>query len=54
MFVYVSGKIDYYCSKKCEKNVQKLKRDPLQVRWTQYYRKEHKKGKKAVSDPGEQ
>ena len=44
MFVFVSGKIDYYCSNKCEKNIQKLKRDPLRVRWTEHYRKEHKKG----------
>ena len=51
MFVYMSGKIDYYCSKKCEKNAQKLKRDPLQVRWTEYYRKEHKKGKAQSAPP---
>ena len=44
MFIYISGKIDYFCSNKCEKNALKLKRDPLRVRWTEYYRKEHKKG----------
>ena len=49
MFVYVSGKIDYFCSNKCEKNALKLKRDPLRVRWTEHYRKEHKKGAKPVS-----
>ncbi len=45
MYVYISGKIDYYCSRKCQKNSLKLKRKPLQVRWTTSYRKEHKKGK---------
>ncbi len=44
MYVYVSGKIDYFCSNKCQKSTLKLKRDPLRVRWTGYYRKEHKKG----------
>ena len=44
MFVFTSGKIDNYCSKKCEKNTQKLKRKPLQTAWTQEYRREHKKG----------
>lgn len=43
MFIYVSGKIDYYCSSKCERNVHKLKRKPLNVRWTEHYRREHKK-----------
>ncbi len=44
MFVFTSGKIDNYCSKKCEKNTLKLKRKPLQTAWTQEYRREHKKG----------
>ncbi|MBS3140166.1 ribosomal protein L24e family protein [Candidatus Woesearchaeota archaeon] len=43
MFVYVSGKIAYFCSNKCEKNLHKLKRKPLQTRWTQAYRAEHGK-----------
>lgn len=43
MFVYNSGKIDHFCSKKCEKNLLHLQRKPLQVRWTEFYRKEHKK-----------
>ena len=49
MYVYISGKIDYYCSNKCEKNNLKLNRKPLQVRWTEAYRTEHKKGVTAKS-----
>jgi len=44
MFVYNSGKIDYFCSNTCEKNLHKLKRKPLQTKWTEAYRLEHKKG----------
>lgn len=47
MFVYVTGKVDYYCSNRCEKNLHKLKRKPLQTRWTQAYRSA--KGKIASS-----
>ena len=43
IFVYVSGKIANFCSRKCEKNLLKLKRKPLETRWTEAYRKEHKK-----------
>jgi large subunit ribosomal protein L24e len=43
MFVFVSGKINYYCSNKCEKNLMKLNRKPLQTKWTNAYRREHKK-----------
>lgn len=43
MFVYASGKIANFCTRKCEKNLLKLKRTPLQTRWTEAYRKEHKK-----------
>ena len=43
-FVHTSGKIDFFCSSKCEKNMLELKRKPLNVRWTQEYRREHKKG----------
>ncbi len=46
MFVHTSGKIDFFCSSKCEKNMLELKRKPLKVRWTQEYRREHKKGVK--------
>jgi large subunit ribosomal protein L24e len=43
MFVFISGKILNFCSNKCEKNMLKLKRKPLKIRWTDAYRKEHKK-----------
>ncbi len=43
MFVYVSGKIDNFCSMKCEKNLLHLKRKPLKTAWTGEYRREHKK-----------
>lgn len=49
MFVYVSGKIDFFCSNKCEKNLLKLKRKPLRVKWTEDYRREHRKTAKAAS-----
>jgi len=42
-FVFTSGKINYFCKNKCEKNMLKLKRKPLKIRWTGAYRKEHKK-----------
>ncbi len=29
-----TGKLLYFCSSKCEKNTLKLKRKPLNVRWT--------------------
>ncbi len=44
MFVYASGKVDYYCSNKCEKNIHKLRRKPLVIKWTETYQTEHKKG----------
>lgn len=43
IFVFVSGKISNFCTNKCEKNMLKLKRKPLNVRWTEAYRKENKK-----------
>ena len=46
MFIYVSGKIDYFCSRRCEKNILKYNRKPLQTKWTEKYRKEHRKSEK--------
>lgn len=40
MFVFNSGKILYFCANKCEKNMLKLGRKPLRVKWTEAYRKE--------------
>lgn len=44
MFVYTSGKVINFCSSKCEKNILKLNRKPLDIKWTNEYRTEHKKG----------
>ena len=33
MFVKTDGKILYFCSSKCEKNMLELKRNPRKVKW---------------------
>ncbi|MAG08582.1 50S ribosomal protein L24e [Candidatus Woesearchaeota archaeon] len=33
MFVYATGKQEYFCSSKCEKNRLKLKRKPAKLKW---------------------
>ena len=38
MYVHKSGKIAYFCSKKCKKNLLKLKRKPLNIKWTIFNR----------------
>jgi len=43
MFVKKDGKIFYFCSNKCEKNMFKLKRKPITTRWSKHYMKEEKK-----------
>lgn len=45
MLVKNIGKILYFCSTKCEKNMLKLNRKPRTTRWTQEFRKE-KEGRK--------
>ncbi len=35
MYVRANGKIYWFCSSKCEKNMLKLKRDPRSVKWTE-------------------
>ncbi|MET1124964.1 MAG: 50S ribosomal protein L24e [Archaeoglobaceae archaeon] len=37
MFVRRDGRILYFCSGKCEKNMLKLKRNPRKLKWTKYY-----------------
>jgi large subunit ribosomal protein L24e len=37
MFVKKDGKILYFCTKKCEKNMLKLKRKPRKLKWTKQY-----------------
>ncbi len=33
MFIRNDGKVFYFCSSKCEKNMLKLKREPKKVKW---------------------
>ncbi len=33
MFVRKNGKIQWFCSSKCEKNLLKLKRNPSKIEW---------------------
>ncbi|MBU1120306.1 50S ribosomal protein L24e, partial [Candidatus Micrarchaeota archaeon] len=40
IFVKKEGNIFSFCSKKCEKNLLKLKRNPRNVKWTQESRKQ--------------
>ena len=39
IFVQKSGKQNFLCSSKCEKNMFKLGRNPLHVKWSKYYKK---------------
>jgi large subunit ribosomal protein L24e len=39
LFVKTDGKVFYFCSNKCEKNMLKLKRKPRDTRWTEEARK---------------
>ena len=39
MFVRNDGKILYFCSRKCEKNMLELKRVPKKIKWTKEYRR---------------
>lgn len=40
IFVITKGKVFHFCSRKCEKNLLKLKRKPREVKWTRAYREE--------------
>lgn len=39
MFVKKDGKIFYFCSSKCEKNVLNLTRDNKKIKWTEEYKR---------------
>jgi large subunit ribosomal protein L24e len=39
MFVKADGKIMYFCTMKCEKNMLKLKRKPLKTKWSGHFKK---------------
>ena len=38
IFVKKDGKILNFCSMKCEKNTLKLKRKPLNIKWTKHFK----------------
>jgi len=47
MFVKTDGKVYYFCSNKCEKNLIKLGRKPIATRWSKHYiTASQRKGKK--------
>jgi large subunit ribosomal protein L24e len=37
MYVRRDGRVFYFCSGKCEKNMLKLKRNPRKLKWTKRY-----------------
>ena len=37
MYVYKSGKISHFCSRKCRKNQLVLKRKAIHTKWTQRF-----------------
>ena len=39
MFVQKDGKVLYFCSMKCEKNMLKLERKNTDIKWTKHYKK---------------
>lgn len=45
MFIKNDGKVFYFCSKKCERNMIKLKREPKDVRWVTKKKKQIKQEK---------
>ncbi len=50
MFVYATGKVVYFCSSKCEKNVLKFHRKPAFFKWTKAYQKGVKVKEKEVPE----
>lgn len=39
MYIKKDARILHFCSRKCEKNLLKLKRKPLKKKWTLFYKK---------------
>ncbi len=37
IYVRKDGKVLHFCSRKCEKNMIVLKRNPRKLKWTKYY-----------------
>jgi large subunit ribosomal protein L24e len=50
MYVLKDGKILWFKNSKCLKNYIDLKRKPLKIRWTGYYKKENKKVSKKEAE----
>ena len=46
MYVKIDGKVLNFCSRKCEKHVNKLRHKSRKVKWTKEYRKKKIEGKK--------
>jgi len=44
MYVKADGKLFYFCSSKCEKNMLKLKRKPFKTKWTKHFKRKAKRG----------
>ena len=42
-FIGNDGNVSFFCSKKCRKNAQKLKRDRRKLKWTVAFNEERKK-----------
>lgn len=43
MYVFKTGKINYFCASKCERNSLKLKRKARKLKWTKFFEKGAKK-----------
>ena len=39
IYVFKTGKINNYCSRKCEKNDLKLQRKARDLKWTKHFKK---------------
>lgn len=37
LYVFKTGKAVWFCSMKCQKNMLKLGRKPLETKWTSFY-----------------
>ncbi len=53
MYVKTEGKILYFCRNKCEKNMIKLGRRPIRMKWTRTYRKAQGSTSKAPKEKKE-
>ena len=54
MYVKNDGKVLYFCSRKCEKNMLALGRKARNVTWTEEYRKQKQERMAAMTHQSEQ